>query len=448
MEGRVRALNDRPVRAGDYVLYWMQQSQRAAFNQALEHAVAQANTLSLPVLVGFGLTTAYPEANLRHFAFMIDGLAEIRRDLEKRGIAFVVRLGSPEAVAVELARPAALVVCDCGYLRHQREWRMHVSGEAACSVVQVEGDAVVPVDIASPKHEVAARTFRPKVLRLIDEFLLPCPRVKLRRPATALQLASDIDLRDPAGVLHSLAVDRAVAAVPGFAGGTRAARRHLERFIAHGLATYGSERSRTDASLVSMLGPYLHFGHISPVEVALAVREAAPPAVAGAFIEQLVVRRELAINHVWYAHGYDRYDGLPAWALKTLAAHRRDRRAFRYERAAFEASATHEPVWNAAMAEMRHTGTLHNRLRMYWGKKIVEWSADPRTAFDIALALNNRYLLDGRDANSYANIGWLFGLHDRPWPERPVLGNVRAQGLNSLKGMDLDAYVARIARLN
>jgi deoxyribodipyrimidine photo-lyase len=445
MNGRLRALNARPVRDGDYVLYWMQQSQRAAFNPALEHAVAEANALGLPVVVGFGLTDSYPDANLRHFTFMLEGLAETRRALLRRRIGFVIRRGAPDDVALALAGRAALVVADRGYLRHQRIWRDHVAQDAPCRVVQVEGDAVVPIEIASPKHEIGARTLRPRIMRQVDEWLRPCPAARVRRSAETLRIAGDIDLDQTDAVLRRLTLDRSVGAAV-LRGGTRAARRHLDRFVADGLGAYATARTTWDARNSSLLAPYLHFGQISPVEIALRVRAAAPK-LASAFIEQLVVRRELAFNHVFYADAYDTFDGLPDWARKTLAAHRRDRRAYRYDRAAFEAARTHEPVWNAAMTEMKVTGFLHNRLRMYWGKKILEWSADPEEAFTTALALNNHYFLDGRDPNSYANICWIFGLHDRPWPQRPVFGAVRSQGLNSLKGLDLDAYVARVGRL-
>ena len=447
MDGRLRDLNACPVRRGDYVLYWMQQSQRARFNPALEHAVAQANALGLPVVACFGLIDSYPDANLRHFAFMLEGLAETRRDLLKRGIGFAIRKGSPDDVALQFAKRAALVVCDRGYLRRQRAWRDHVAKESPCRVVQVEGDAIVPVDTASSKHEIAARTLRPKIMRTLDAFLLPCPAIRLKHKAGALRLKSDIDLDDIDAALCKLTLDRSVGPVRQFRGGTRAAHRLLGRFIAQGLAAYGTERGKGDENVVSRLSPYLHFGQISPVEIALEVLKAGPSTAAYAFIEQLVVRRELAFNHVLHAKDYDRYECVPDWARQTLAAHRRDRRAFLYDRATFEAAQTHEPVWNAAMTEMKLTGYLHNRLRMYWGKKILEWSADPQTAFETALTLNNRYFLDGRDPNSFTSVAWIFGLHDRPWPVHPVFGTVRSQGLNSLREFDLETYVARIARL-
>ena len=260
-------------------------------------------------------------------------------------------------------------------------------------------------------------------------------------------MSSDVDLDDVGTVLGKLVLDRTVAPVKRFAGGTSAARKHLDRFLVDGLAAYGTDRGRSDEAGASMLAPYLHFGQISPVEITLKVRQTAAPAAAAGFVEQLVVRRELTFNHVFYADDYDQYEGLPEWARKTLTAHRHDPRPHSYDLDGFAAGRTHDTIWNVAMKEMRVTGYLHNRLRMYWGKKIIEWSVNPETAFTSALALNNRYFLDGRDPNSYANIAWLFGLHDRPWPARPIFGNIRSMGLNSLKGLDPAAYAKRVDAL-
>ncbi len=201
----------------------------------------------------------------------------------------------------------------------------------------------------------------------------------------------------------------------------------------------------------SRLSPYLHFGQISPLTVALRVDAAghASREDRDAVLEELLVRRELAVNFVHHApEDYDRYRGLPGWARRTLAAHRDDPRPHRYSRRELEEARTHDRVWNAAMREMRHTGYLHNHLRMYWGKKILEWCNTPEYAHRVALELNDRWFLDGRDPSSYANVGWLFGLHDRPWPERRVYGTVRSMSAAGLaRKTDPDAYVARVERL-
>lgn len=444
---RVRVLGDAPERDGGHVLYWMQASQREPGNPALEYAVRTARRLKLPVVVGFGLTTAYPEANARHYAFMLEGLAETRERILRRGMDFVIRRGEPDAVALALARDAAHVVCDRGYLRHQNAWRARVAREARCRVTQVEGDVVVPVEVASDRRETAARTLRPRIVRLRDAFLNPLRRERVARHAAPSGLGSDVDLSNVDALVASLPIDRSVRPVRRFRGGTGEARRLLRAFLRHGLDRYAELRNEPAAGAVSLLAAYLHFGQISPVEIALAARRAGGGGVAS-YLEELVVRRELAANFVAFEPRYDRYESVPGWARNTLEDHRGDPRPRRYARGALERAETDDPYWNAAMREMTATGYMHNHMRMYWGKKILEWSQDPRDAFATALYLNNKYFLCGRDPNSYANIGWVFGLHDRPWPQRPVFGAVRSMTASGLRRkVDMDAYIALVERL-
>jgi len=444
---RICALNDAAPRRGAFVLYWMQQAQRAEFNPALEYAVARADALGLPVAVAFGLTDAYPEANLRHYAFLIEGLADVRDALQARGIAFALAIGDPAEVALRAARRAALIVCDRGYLRHQRAWRERVAREAGCEVVQVEGEAVVPVEAVSDHAEFAARTIRPKIHRLLDRFA----RVPAAAPAPARRAGgrrwTGMDLVEPEDALSRLKTDRTVPAVGAiFRGGPSEARRRFRAFLKDRFAGYAENRNQPQTDDVSGMAMYLHYGHVSPVWLAAEARSAAAPAPArDAFLEELCVRRELANNFTRFAERYDSFEAIPAWARRTLDAHRRDARRPAYSRDRLDAAATHDPYWNAAMREMKHTGYLHNYMRMYWGKKILEWSASPEEAFESALALNNRYLLDGRDPSSYAGVGWVFGLHDRPWTERPVFGMVRYMNAAGLeRKCDIEAYVRKV----
>jgi deoxyribodipyrimidine photo-lyase len=443
---RLAELNHAPERAGAYVLYWMQQSQRAAFNPALEAAVASANRLELPVLACFGLTDSYPEANARHYSFMLEGLAETARELAKRGVGFVIRHGSPDEVAIRLAGWAAMVVCDRGYLRAQKAWRARVAAEVPCRVLQVEGDVVVPVDLVSSRHEMAAHTLRPKLLRLRDDFLQPLRREAVRVRADGVDARSDVGVADIPALIARLRIDRSVAPVSGLRGGTAEARRHLRRFVAEKLPDYVAARMQPGAARVSMMSPYLHFGQISPVEIALAVREAkAALDNRRSYLEELIVRRELSMNFVNQVADYDSYACVPEWARHTLAAHRGDRRPYVYGFDQLARAETHDPYWNAAMQEMLHTGFMHNYMRMYWGKKVLEWCASPEQAHATLLRLNNTWFIDGRDANSYANVGWIFGLHDRPWPERAVFGKVRYMNAAGLRRKtDIDAYVRRV----
>ncbi len=447
---RGRDLNDDPPADGAFVLYWMQQSQRAGFNHALEYAIREANDRGQSVVTGFGLMDDYPEANARHYAFLLQGLQDVDERLGQRQIKFVVRRGPPDEVALGLAARASVVVCDRGYLRHQTKWRRRVAREAGRRVVEVEGDVLVPVDVASTKQEYAARTFRPRLQAHRDEFLKglseTAPKVDSRR----LSIDGDVDLSNVDRALRGLKLDDSVPPVRRLRGGNTQARRILTRFLRSRLDGYDERRNEPGAWHTSLLSPYLHFGHISPVEVALKVQQAASGSEDDrqGYLEELLVRRELAVNFVHYQRDYDTYGCLPEWARDSLAEHREDPRPHVYTRAELEAAETHDRYWNAAMREMVHTGFMHNYMRMYWGKKILEWSRTPEHAFRTALALNNKYFLDGRDPSSFANVAWCFGLHDRGWPEREIFGKVRYMNDRGLeRKFDMERYVEGVDAL-
>jgi deoxyribodipyrimidine photo-lyase len=447
VDTRITLLNDREARKGRYVLYWMQQSQRAEYNHALNVAIREANRAGLPLLVAFGLTDTYPEANLRHFQFMLEGLQDVEAALRKRGIGMVVRLGSPPDVALNIGHAAALIVCDVGYTRHQRAWRQKVARQADCRVLQVESDAIVPVAVASDKAEYAARTIRPRINRHLERYLV-LPRSPRPRHSASTLRVKGLSLKNPARILRRLDIDRQVLPVDKFfKGGTREAKKCLRRFIKHHLARYHDHRNQPQTDDISHMSPYLHFGHIAPLYLAVKIRDArtGQGIDRAAYLEELVVRRELAINFVWYTPDYDHYACLPGWARKTLAEHAGDFRPHVYDRESLEDAKTHDPYWNAAMREMRYTGFMHNYMRMYWGKKILEWSATPEEAFITTLSLNNKYFLDGRDPNSYAGVAWIFGKHDRAWFERPIFGKIRYMAASGLeRKCDIRGYVKKI----
>jgi len=446
---RLRALNDQPVRERKYVVYWMQASQRAEYNHALEYAIQEANRLGQPLVAVFALTDEFPEANLRHYAFMLEGLRQTHAALKRRGVQLVVRRQSPERAAGEIACDASMLVADVGYLRIQRAWRRHAADNARCFVVQVETDAVVPVEIASGKEEYAAATLRPKLHRQLDRFLLPLKTTPLRRDSLGLKLGG-LNLSDVETLLADLHVDKSVSPVNTHPPGTVQARRRLKRFIADRLRDYPTLRNDPSLDCVSHMSPYLHFGQISPLYVALQVAGARGVGrqAKDAYLEELIVRRELSLNFVHYSRHYDSYRALPAWARTTLADHRRDRRPVRYSADDLEHARTDDPYWNAAQREMVLTGKMHNYMRMYWGKKILEWTGSPQQAFRLALRLNNKYELDGRDPNSFAGVAWCFGKHDRPWSKRPIFGTVRYMNAAGLRRkFDIDAYVRKIEHL-
>jgi deoxyribodipyrimidine photo-lyase len=444
---RIQRLNDTPVQKGDYVLYWMQQSQRAAWNHALEFAVDQANQLDLPLVTGFGLTDAYPEANQRHYIFMLEGLAETGTTLADRGIQLVVQKGNPPDVALDLEKQAALIVCDAGYLRHQRQWRHQVAQNAGCPVIQVETDVVVPVAAASDKAEYAARTIRPKLHRVLADFLMPLTARVVKKSSLHLSFPG-LDPADPETLLESLSLDNTVPPVTRFfPGGTSHAKKRFQAFLANGLENYDQHGNQPQTDDISHMGPYLHFGQISPLYLAMALMNV-PASLADArdaFLEQLIIRRELAVNFVYYTPGYDTFDVIPGWAKKTLVDHETDPREHIYTLNQLAQAETHDPYWNAAMMEMTCTGFMHNYMRMYWGKKILEWSPSPKQAYETTLALNNRYFLDGRDPNSYTGVAWLYGIHDRAWAERSIFGKVRYMAASGLeRKCDIAAYVDKI----
>jgi deoxyribodipyrimidine photo-lyase len=446
-QARVRFLNKKRLAGGDFVLYWMQASQRDSTNHALEFSARKANEYNVPLVVYFGLTDDYPEANLRHYTFMLQGLAEVQKNLAEQGIRLIARREPPETGVVKLGRQACLVVVDRGYTRVQRAWREKAALQLDCLLVQVESDVIVPVEQASIKEEYAAATIRPRIKRRLQEFLMPLHRTPVKKDSLDYSLSS-LDLGDPEKILKGLKVDRSVPPVSRFQGGTSKALGLLDDFTAHKLDSYEEMSRDPSADGLSNLSPYLHFGQISPLEVALRIGEIGSPG-GDSFLEELIIRRELSMNFVTYNPIYDRLMCLPRWAQITLGAHEKDPRDYLYSREDFEAAQTHDPYWNAAQTEMVLTGKMHGYMRMYWGKKILEWSRTPEEAFRTALDLNNRYELDGRDPNGFAGVAWCFGKHDRAWAERPVFGKVRYMNAKGLKRkFDVDAYCRNIAALS
>ncbi len=421
----------------------MQAAQRARYNHALEYAIHLANERGKAVVVIFGLTASYPDANLRHYAFMLQGLAETQNALAQRGVAMIVRQTEPDAAAIELAAEADLVVVDAGHLRIQRQWRADAARRMDCPLIEVETNMVVPVDVALGRAAWSAAVLRRRIDRDRDRFLTPVRHVTPRHKSVKMGFEG-LDPSDMDAALGGLELDRSVPPVRGLRGGPQAAQQRLRAFLNKGLDSYEMDRNDPTLDGTSRLSPYLHFGQISPVEIALEVLRSGGPGVA-AFLEQLIVRRELGLNFVHYNARYDHYAGLPAWARQTLERHRRDPRAAVYGLEDLEAANTEDVYWNAAQRQMRRDGYMHGHMRMYWGKKILEWTRSPSQAFDRAAYLNNKYELDGRDPNGWAGVAWCFGQHDRPWPERPVFGTVRFMNAAGLKRkFDADAYVRRV----
>ena len=410
---------------GRCVVYWMQRAPRAADNPALDVAIAAGNALRKPVVAFFGLHAFIERANLRHYRFLVEGLPELAEGLARRGVGFVLRRSPDHALLpfLDEVKPA-LVVGDENPLRQTEGWRQRMAGALRVPLWTVDADVIVPSALLL-KEQYAARTIRPRIHARLSEFLLT-PRGP--RAAVAWRMPRGLTrLRPSLAVLDGFPCDRSVGPVSGVKGGRTEGLRRLRAFVRRRLDAYDEDRNHPERDGTSGISPYLHFGQLGPREVARAVSDAegSHPGT-DAFLEQLIVRRELAVNFVTFNPRYDSLDACEPWALRTLRRHARDRRPVLYTADQLEAAETHDPLWNTAQRQMVETGWMHGYVRMYWAKKILEWTRRPDEAFDLAVVLNDRYLLDGRDPNGYANIAWAIGgKHDRPWPERPVTGTIR-----------------------
>ena len=448
-EQRIQIINDKEVKDGaSYVLYWMEQSKRTEYNHALALAAQKANELQQPLLVAYALTHEYPDFNLRHFTFLMEGLQETEQELKDMGIKLVARKGNPADVALDLGADASLIVCDRYYLKHQRQWREKVAKKADCQVIQVESDVIVPVEAVSDKAEYAARTIRPKLQKQFKNFLNRPTQSKPKKSSLNLKVKGE-SIDNINKLAQAIDIDDSVEPVSHFfRGGTNQAKKRFRKFMKELLDEYDDNRNQPQTNNVSHMSKYLHFGHISPVWLVEEITGKAGGKNVDSFIEELLVRRELACNYVYYTPDYETYQALPDWAHETLDEHKDDEREHQYTRKEMDNAETHDPYWNASMKEMKYTGYMHNYMRMYWGKKILEWSSTPQYAYKTAITLNNRYFLDGRDCNSYANVSWVFGQHDRGWTERPIYGKVRSMMKSGLeRKFDPKKYVEKVEEM-
>lgn len=429
----VNLIDNQSVSPHGSVIYWMSRDQRFQDNWALLHALNEAISRNAPLAVVFCLDTTYPDANRRHFAFMIDGLRHLKQSFADAGIPFNILHGNPvQRIPAFLHETGcSLLVTDFDPVRIKRQWKQAVLTAYPCSWHDVDTHNIVPVTTASDHQEYMARTIRPKLWRHIPLFLTDFPAYPT--------------LKHP----HTSAPDEGIPAwessdydtLPG----EKAAHDTLETFLFEKLHRFGTFNNDPNADATSGLSPYLHFGHIAPQRVALTVSQAdAPDADKEAFLEQFIIRRELTDNYCWYQPNYDSLLGAPDWAQKTLADHAGDMREYLYTYDQFLNAETHDPLWNAAQIQLTVSGTIHGYMRMYWGKKILEWTQTPEEALGFALRLNDTLALDGRDPNGYVGVLWsIAGLHDQAWKERPVYGKIRYMNASGCRRkFDVDAYVA------
>jgi deoxyribodipyrimidine photo-lyase len=401
----------------------------------------------VPLAVVFCLVPQFLDATMRQYGFMLKGLQEVEESLEKKNIHFFLLTGTPEDEITKFIgqNKAGALVKDFDPLRMKQQWTEKVVQRIKIPLYEVDAHNIIPCWAASAKQEFAAYTIRPKIRRAFPEFLEEFPKLK-KHPVS---WQGKITKTDWSGIQKTLNVE-SIPEVDWIKPGEKQAVRMLKIFLEKKLPSYAITRNDPAVDGQSNLSPYLHFGQLSARRVALDVENAADDkASRDAFLEELIVRRELADNFCFYNNNYDNFRGFPAWAQKTLNEHRRDRRIFLYTSEQFELAQTHDELWNAAQMEMVKRGKMHGYMRMYWAKKILEWTESPEKAMEIAVYLNDRYELDGRDPNGYAGIAWsIGGVHDRAWNERPIFGKIRYMSYNGCRSkFDVKKYIQSVKLL-
>jgi deoxyribodipyrimidine photo-lyase len=442
-----------PDPAGKCVVYWMQRAQRGVDNHAVDLAVKVANLLGLPLVVYFAGISNFPHANLRHYVFLNQGLPDIEADLAERNISFVMRCAPHESHEKLLADvQAAFLIGDENPMREPERWRKHLASRIKIPFWTVDTDVVVPSKLME-KAQYGAYTIRPRLYRLLPEYLHPYENLRAEHAwKRSRGFHADSVHEDMTRGWKDL--DRSVAPVEAWRGGTHAALKRLQLFTGKMLGDYDAQRNHPETDGTSCMSPYLHYGHVGPITIALAVDAAvkADPKLREArdsYFNELIAWRELAINFVRYTPNYDSPECTENWAKATIAEHARDERERLYTLEDLETARTHDDLWNAGQLQMVCHGWMHNYLRMYWAKKILEWTPDIATAMKYAIHLNDKYFLDGRDPNGYAGIAWaILGKFDRAWGERPIFGKIRyMSGASTGKKFDSKTYIQQMGLL-
>ncbi len=450
---RVRVVNNKPARpSGACVVYWMQKDQRAHDNWAMVYAIEQANAYKVPLVVVFVLTDKLANNYERHYRFMLQGLAETAGNIRAMGAEFVMRMGYPPQIIADTALEldACEIVTDESYLRLGRSWRIEAGLRSDVLLTAICAHLIIPVDHIAEKQMVGAYVLRPRINKVLNEFLTDYPDIELLNK-WKLPKPNSVGDHDPSRLMAMLKLRPDAELSVSLAVGSMAANAILDELIDGRLSTYNKRSDPNELSAQSGLSPYLHYGQISAQRIMYDLLSSQiaeiSPEIVEQFAGELIVWRELANNFVYYNRDYRNLAGAPAWAQKQLALHADDPRDYIYNAQQFELAATHDLLWNAAQQELVKTGKMHNYMRMYWAKKVLEWSESPDEAVNICTYLNDKYELDGREPNGYAGILWaVAGLHDRPWFERPVYGQIRYMNANgAAKKFDVAAYIARMA---
>ena len=438
---RIRKLNEIDYTDGP-VIYWMSREQRVHDNWALLVAQASAIKYKQPLVVLFCLQDNFLGATLRQFDFMLSGLEQVSIELKRFNIPFVLKQGKPGEVIPSLITKinAGSIITDFSPLKISKEWHKEILSNIKIPLWQVDAHNVVPVWVISDKQEYAARTIRPKINNKLNEYLTEYP--KISKHPYSIDTSNGFSSE---ALINELSIDKNVGKISWLKSGERNAISQMEYFIDNKLKYYSDKKNDATKDTLSNLSPFLHFGQISSQRIALDVNSSPLQDDAEVYLEELIVRKELADNYCYFNENYDNFAGFPNWAQKTLNEHRLDKREFVYSLDQFENAETHDDIWNAGQIEMVTTGKMHGYVRMYWAKKILEWTQSPEEAQEIAIYLNDKYELDGRDPNGYVGIAWsMGGLHDRPWFPRSVFGVVRFMSKNGIeKKFPTQEYVSK-----
>lgn len=445
---RVYSLNSLSLnQKGRYVLYAMEASQREDFNHALEFSIYLANKFKKPLLVSLFITDKYRFSNQRYYRFMIEGIIKTKKQIEERGIRFIINKNTFVDRVLSLSKDTVCIVTDRNYLKTQRKWRKLLAERLQVKLFEVETDVVVPVEVVSKGSIPYAYLYRKKLQDLFFDFLYDYKKINPLIKSKDLDIES-LDFEKPEDYLNVLNIDKSVSTVENYyTGGYDEALKRLKEFIDKKLPHYKDFRSDPTKDFQSNLSPYLHFGQISPQKIMqeiLKYYDFSDDNVQS-FYNELIIWRELSRNFCWYNPLYNHFEGVPEWAKKTLLEHLNDKRDYIYSLEELEDAKTHDKYWNAAQNQLLKTGKMHNYMRMYWAKKLIEWTEHPKKAFDIACYLNDKYELDGRDPNGYGGISWCFGTFDRPWQERKIFGKVRYMNDKGLeRKFDIEKYVKKM----
>jgi deoxyribodipyrimidine photo-lyase len=418
----------------------MQRDKRVQDNWALIHAQDLALKNKVPLYVCFTYLGKFENANIRQYQFLFDGLKETSEKLNDKNIPFYLLNGDPVneiSKFIEINNIGSLVT-DFSPLKVYQNRVEKIASKISIQFQQVDAHNIIPTWIASEKQEYAAYTFRPKVLKKIDEYLTDFPEIINHPIKPSIKLKS-INWED---VINNLEIDLSIPKIDWLNSGENAAEVILNKFINESYHNYGDDKNNPNLDGTSNFSPYLHYGHISSQRIALLLY-ANEAIESKGFLEQLIVRRELADNFCYFNKSYDSYDGFPNWAKKSLDSHRNDEREYLYSISELEEANIHDDLWNAAQKQMTKTGKMHTYMRMYWAKKILEWSPTPEDALQNAIDLNDKYELDGRDPNGYTGIAWsIGGVHDRPWFDRSIFGQVRYMSYGGCKNkFDINSYI-------